>query len=311
MSQQSPTDNILKISRDLIRKQKYSEAAEVLQNMLEQNPKDEDALELLGLARFFGKQFEAARDAFEQLTKLNSGHTQGWVNLGAVQNRLGEFRKAIEALRRAVQRDRKCAEAYYNMGIAQRGLNMNTMAISAYKEALKLKPDLIEAQLNLGNIYFDMKNLGLALQCFQAAVKVDPTSKKALASLEKTQANQKNLRKIASPFGRLVDIDELGKQQDASGPRVLDSQQRKAERDLVNEVTKTVRAGAKEMVPMLDDSLHAQLHRLERIVLQTDGRFSSSEHVEVFSKTLGDLQRLKAVIVDGLGEIRQHLGSQK
>jgi tetratricopeptide (TPR) repeat protein len=229
------------------------------------------------------------------------------VNLGAVLNRLGEFRKAVEALRRALQKDRKCAEAYYNMGIAQRGQNLNTMAISAYKEAIKLKPGLIEAHLNLGNIYVDMKNMGLALQCFQAAVRLDPNSKKARSSLEKAQLNQQNARRVVSPFGRLVDVKELDRQNVETGPRELDAASRHAERELVQEVTRKVRAGAKEMLPMLEETLHGQLHRLERIVLQTENRFSSAENVESFSQTLGDLLRLRSVIKEGLGEIREHL----
>ena len=58
---------------------------------------------------------------------------------------------------------------------------------------------------------------------------------------------------------------------------------------------------------MLEETLHAQLHRLERIVLQSENRLSSAENVESFSQTLGDLRRLRTVIKEGLGEIREHL----
>jgi tetratricopeptide (TPR) repeat protein len=307
MTQQASGDSFLKLSRDLFRQKRYAEAAEILQIMLEKDPRDEVVLEMLGMARFYNKEFPAAREIFERHTKQNSGHAQAWVNLGAVLNRLGEFRKAVEALRRALQKDRKCAEAYYNMGIAQRGQNMNTMAISAYKEALKLKPNLIEAHLNLGNIYVDMKNMGLALRCFQTAVQLDPDSKKARSSLEKAQINQKNARREVSPFGRLVNIEELDRQNVETGPRELDAAGRRAERELVQEVTRKVRSGTKEMLPMLEETLHSQLHRLERIVLQSEVRLSSAENIESFSQTLGDLLRLRKVMRDGLAEIREHL----
>ncbi len=304
-------ENFQKQSRDFIRKQKYSEAAELLQNVLAADPGNEDAWELLGMARFFAKQLEPARVAFEQLTKLNSGHALGWVNLGAVLNRQGDYKKAIESLRRAIQKDRKCAEAYYNMGIAQRCLNMNTMAISAYKEAIKLKPDLIEAHLNLGNIYFEVKNLSLALLCFQTAAKLGPSSPKAKACLEKARQAQKDARRAESPFGRLVDVEQLDQrlhQQPATtGPRVLDAKHRIPERELVQNVTRRVRAAGKEVVPLLDDTLHAELHRLERIVLQNDAHLSSPQHLQQFSQTLNELQRLQAIISSGLGELRSHL----
>lgn len=307
MSQPSSIELELKQARDLIRRQQYTAAAQLLQKLHEADPKDEDILELLGMARFFGNDLEAARGTFNLLTQLNSGHVKAWVNLGAILNRLGDYKKAVEVLRRALQKDRKCAEGYYNMGIAQRGLNLNTMAISAYKEAIKLKPDLIEAHLNLGNIYVQMKNMGLALQCFQTAVRLDPDSAKAQSSLQKAQKTQKIARKVASPFGRLVDGTEMDQQQRSVEPRALDVAERTAERELVQEVTKKIRSSAKALVPLLDESLQAQLHRLQREVLQAESRLSAVEPIESFTETLNELEQLKTGIAEGLDEIRKHL----
>lgn len=307
MSQPHAVTTSLQQVRELFRGRKYAEAIELLQKLLEADPKDDDILEMLGMAFFYSKQYEAARDTFDRLTKANPLHQNAWTNLGATLNRLGEYKKAIEALRRAVQRDRKCAEGYYNMGIAQKAMNMNTMAISAYKEAIKLKPDLIEAHLNLGNIYAEMKNMGLALQCFQNALKHDPNSAKAKAALEKAQLNQKTARKVASPFGRLVNVNELDKQLRATGPRVLEPVTRNEERELVQNVTKTIRHSAKDLVPILEETLQAQLHRLQRAVLQTELRLASTEHLEEFTQTVDELQRLKSTVSEGLAEIRQHL----
>lgn len=304
MSEPTMRQALLKQSRDLMRKQKYSDAAELLQGMLDEDLENEDAWELLGLSRFLGNELDLAREAFEQLTKLNSGRAQGWVNLGAVLNRQGEFKRAAETLRRALQKDRKCAEGYYNLGIAQRGLNLNTMAISAYKEAIKFKPDFIEAHLNLGNIYVDLKNLGQALLCFQNAVRLNPSSKKAQFCLEKAKLLQSDSRKSVSPFGRLVDVEKLD-QQIAVGPRILDEKTRIAERETVREVTRVIRVAAKEVVPLLEESLHARLHQLERIVLQNDSHLSSADPAEAFSQDISELQRIWAVLKGGLAQTRQ------
>ncbi len=223
MSNESAAMQIIRSSRELIRGQKYAEACDQLQKLLEMDPREEDALELLGMANFLRREMEQARDCFERLTQLNPSHTKAWVNLGAILNRMGEHKKAIEALRRALQRDRKCAEAYYNMGIAQRALQMNTMAISAYKEAIKLSPEMVDAHINLGNIYMEMKNIGLALKCFQTALQHNPKSAKARNCLEKAKASQKISRREASPFGRLVNIEDLARQGTLTSSRELDS----------------------------------------------------------------------------------------
>lgn len=311
VSQNVTSDVSLKECRVLVREQKFPAAIKHLQILLQRDAENEDVLELLGLARFLSKDYAGARETFEELTRVNPAHIKGWVNLGAVLNRLGEHKKAVEVLRRTLQKDRKCAEAYYNMAIAQKAMNLNTMAISAYKEAIKLKPDLVDAHLNLGNIYVDMKNMGLALQCFQAALKHDPNSAKAKASLQNAQSNQKTLRKSTSPFGRLVDIEELDKQNADVAPRVLSAADRVTERELVQAVTKKVRTSVKELAPLLEESLPSQLHRLERVVLDTDNKMSSAEHFELFEESLALLEHLKASIAEELQQLRHQIGSGK
>jgi tetratricopeptide (TPR) repeat protein len=311
MSSQDQISPDLKTSKDLIRQRKFFEASELLQKMHEHDPRDEDVLELLGMACFMGGHLEDAQEAFETLTRLNPGHKKAWVNLGVVLNRMGDHKKAVEVFRRAIQKDRRCAEAYYNMGISQRAMDMNTMAISAYKEAIKIKPDMVEAHLNLGNIYLELKNNGLAIQCFQAALKANPNSKKAQASLEKANSNQKALRKEASPFGRLVDVDSLEHQQAETGPRDLSVHLRTEERELVQKITKSVRTNSRELVPILAEPLRDLLMRIQRLILQPDNRLSAGEQLDAYSEMLNQIQRLRNQIVEDLGEIRAHLNQQK
>jgi hypothetical protein len=72
-------------------------------------------------------------------------------------------------------------------------------------------------------------------------------------------------------------------------------------------VTRKVRSSAKSLVPAIEESLHAQMHRLQKIVLQTESRLSSAEQIESFSLTLDEIQQLKSSIAEGLEQIRQHL----
>ena len=291
MNKETPTTRAIQASRKLIRAQKYAEACQQLQKLLEVAPNEEGALELLGMANFFQKKLEPARECFERLTLLNPSHTKAWVNLGAILNRMGEHKKATEVLRRALQRDRKCAEAYYNMAIAQRASRMNTMSISAYKEALKLAPDMIDAHINLGNIYMEMKNIGLALQCFQAALRQDPESAKAKRCMETAQSIQKISRKQISPFGRLVQVADLSRQQDMTSWRELHPTARLAERETVQKHTKIVRTCAREMIAQLESTLPEQLHRLKIAILHIEERLEATELLQELETTMQELNR--------------------
>jgi Flp pilus assembly protein TadD len=102
MTKETSKTLAIKTSRKLIQTQKYAEACQVLQKLLEDDPNDEDALELLGLTSFFQQKLELARDCFERLSQLNPSHSKAWVNLGAILNRMREYKKATETLRRAL-----------------------------------------------------------------------------------------------------------------------------------------------------------------------------------------------------------------
>ena len=304
MTKETPTTKSLRESRELIRAQKYAEACQQLQKLLEDDPKEEDALELLGMANFFRKKLEPARECFERLTQLNPAHTKAWVNLGAVLNRMGEHKKATDVLRRALQRDRKCAEAYYNMGIAHRALQMNTMAISAYKEAIKLAPSMVDAHINIGNIYMDMKNIGLAMQCFQTALRHEPESAKARKCLETAQSTQKTSRKEASPFGRLVDIADLARQQKMSNSRVLDSTTRLAERETVQKRTKIARTTAREMIATLEGTLPQQLHRLKIAILHAEEHLDETDLLLKLETCIREINRQHAILRSASAEMQ-------
>ena len=309
MSSEPSLDDPLLKARQLLRSRQYEDAIQLLQNLQEDDVRAEDAIHLLGMAYFFSKDFQSAVKVFESLTQRFPMSAGGWVNLGATLNRLGEFRRAVEALRRAVQRDRRCADAWYNLGLAQRGMNMTTMAISAYKEALKLNPRMADAHLNLGRIYADSGNLSQAQKSFLEVLKIDPGSKKAQTLLESVQASLKAAKKTESPFGRLVNLEDLDRRSVSAAPRALPVAQRQHERDLVQAVTKKMRQDAKDLIPLLEESLHAQLHRLERIVLDSESRLQSIEPVDTFSVSLNELRQRMAVITGSLDEIRAHLSS--
>ena len=295
MTEEISAAKIIRKSRDLIKSHNYSAACDILQKLLEDDPGEEDALELLGMANFFQKDLAAARECFERLTQVNPSNTQAWVNLGAILNRSGEYKKATEVLRRAIQRNRKCVEAYYNMGIAQRGQQMNSMAISAYKEALKIQPDMVDAHINLGNLYIEMNNLGLAIQCFNAAIRHQPNSAKAKRCLEKAQSRQKETRKQASPFGRLVDVAKLDSQNQITVPRTLDRDTSNEEREIAKKQTKLIRANAKQLIEQLGTILPQHLHRIKIAILRIEEHVDASELLEQFSNSIELLKQLNEI----------------
>jgi predicted Zn-dependent protease len=307
MSDSDASVNIEARVRGLMRRKEFDAAIQLMQAELECDEPDGDLLELLGMAYFFNQQHEEARATFEKLTRREPMRTNAWVNLGAVLNRIGDHKHAADALRRALQRDRKCAIAYYNLGIAQRAMKQNTMAISAYKEALRANPALIDANMNLGKIYMEMNNVGLAIQCFNAVLKHDPESQKARALMEKLHQSQKVARRAESPFGRLVDEETLAAAQVEDTPRVLSAAVRNEERDFCRKLSREIRHHVREMVPVLDESLHSALQKLAVDTLQGENRSNDPELLNLLAESRLSLQRLQQKVSADCSRLREHL----
>lgn len=309
MSESKSNVDVVRQVRLLLRKKQFDEATSLLQKLLKESPANCEFRELLGTACFLRKDFGGAREQFEQVTKLEPLRASGWINLGAIENKLGEFRKAADALRRGLQKDRKNAEAYYNLGIAQKGLKLNTMAISAYKEAVKHKPDMIDAWVNLGHLYLEMRNFSLAQQCCQAILRLDPESRKAKAMLDQVSASHSSARRGASPFGRLVDEKTLASRQQNAAPRVLDPATRNSERDLIRDITKPCRKAGRAMKELLAERFQSEVHHLQVVILHGDPRMSNPELYEQFVSSIAELREYRRQILLGIEQMRNHLAN--
>jgi|GEM_PF-372422 len=294
-------------ARKLIRSGHPADAVALLQKLPIPAAETEDALALLGSAQFLSKDLKAARSSFEKLTQLHPAFPGGWVNLGAVLNKLGEHKKAVEALRRAIQKDSKCADAYFNMGIAQKAMNLTTMAINAWREAIRLNPDFFDAHFNLARLYGELKNLSMARKCVQDAIKLRPDSVRAQALLASLQTQQIESKKKESPFGRLVNTAELDRQAVSTSARVLTAARRQTERELVQDVTKKIRQDARDLVPLLDETLAGSLHRLQRLIRDPLAPNHGEWPLEGFSQALRHLEEKMAVVTGGLDELRTFL----
>ncbi|MFY9253537.1 MAG: tetratricopeptide repeat protein, partial [Fuerstiella sp.] len=117
-----PTDATVQRARQLLQKKSFAEAIQLLTECLAADSANRNAQELLGMAYFMDKQYLPAKEAFNQLTRMDPVYAPGWVNMGAVQNLLQDFQGATKTLRKAIQKDKKCASAYYNLGIAQKAM---------------------------------------------------------------------------------------------------------------------------------------------------------------------------------------------
>ena len=88
----------------------------------------------------------------------------------------GEFKKAIEAYKKAIE-IKADEDAYYNMGLAYTMLNEKVSfeeAIKAYKKAIGINSDKDEAYYNMGGVYTILNKFEKAIKAYKEAIEINP-----------------------------------------------------------------------------------------------------------------------------------------
>jgi tetratricopeptide (TPR) repeat protein len=81
---------------------------------------------------------------------MNDDETERYFQKGIACLVSGQYDKAIEPFRKAIEIKPAYAEAHNNLGVTYHKLELYDKAIDTYKEAIKIKPDFADAHLNMG-----------------------------------------------------------------------------------------------------------------------------------------------------------------
>ena len=185
-----------------------SDAEAIYRAVLASDPRNADALHLLGMLSYEAGRHEAATaliaeaihanphvaafhsnlgnvleargelpDAllcFEQALRLEPDYPEAHVNLGNTLQRLERFEEAVAHYRQALLLSPCCAEAHNNLGNALRARGQLAEAIACFERALELKPDYAEAYSNLATVFRDQDRLEEAERYYRQALRLNP-----------------------------------------------------------------------------------------------------------------------------------------
>lgn len=83
--------------------------------------------------------------------------------LGVIAHQTGKHEEAVQLIIRALQRNPADAAAHCNLGTAYRALNRLDEAVGSYEKAIELKSDYSLARRNLSQIHMSRSNIGSGL----------------------------------------------------------------------------------------------------------------------------------------------------
>jgi tetratricopeptide (TPR) repeat protein len=152
---------------------RLQQAEAVYRQILNQEPKNADALHLLGvLAHQCGHHANAA-DLIRKSLAL-APRAPAYTNLGESLRMLGKLDEAIPVVQKAIELNPASAEAIGNLGLIYAEMGKADEAIAQYQKAIEINPKLPQTLNNLGNALLKQKKLDEALAAYDRALVIDP-----------------------------------------------------------------------------------------------------------------------------------------
>jgi tetratricopeptide (TPR) repeat protein len=161
---------LLQDGLDMHRRGAVTDAAARYAQILKFEPKNVDALCLLGVAYGeLGRSAEAVK-FFRKAIKVAPKHAAAHNLLGVALKQLGRTEKALASFERAISQQPDFIDAYVNRADLLIALNKPTEAVGTYDRALAIRPSFFQGWCNRGVVLERMGRLEEAIASYDRAI---------------------------------------------------------------------------------------------------------------------------------------------
>ncbi|NEQ26853.1 MAG: tetratricopeptide repeat protein, partial [Microcoleus sp. SIO2G3] len=154
--------------------ERFAEAAQTCQQILQQQSNHVGALHLIGLIAARQDRFEQAIAIYRRVIDLHPPHLEAHNNLGIALMQLGRTEEAIACYRQALTFAPHSAEVRVNLGNALQAQGKIVASIRCYEQALARNPNLAAAHKNLAHVLRMQGQLAAALLHHQRSIALSP-----------------------------------------------------------------------------------------------------------------------------------------
>ena len=183
---------------------RLSEAERTYRQFLEVNPRQPDALYLLGIIADQSGRHAAAVNLIGQAIGLRGDVPVYHNSLGIALGGLGRFGEAATHYKRALTLKPDFVDAHFNLGNVLQEQGRLDEAIAHYQRAVALKPGYAEAHNNLGNSLKQQGKLDEAMAHYQRAIALKPDYAEAHSNLGRVFKEQSKFAKAMVHYQRAL-----------------------------------------------------------------------------------------------------------
>jgi len=139
--------------------------------------------------------------------KTSPSSHQNRNNLGDYYSRHGNFERAVEEFKKAIEIKSNYTDAYHNLANTYWQMGKADLAIENYQKALEFNPNLWQSYQNLGGIYFKQEKFELAKEQIEKAVAINPENSIINSNLGIVYLKLGDKTKAKKAFLKALEVD--------------------------------------------------------------------------------------------------------
>lgn len=170
----NPVRKKLALAAEHQKEGRHEEAATLYREVLRNNPKNVDALRMLGVLAFGEGNIDEAERLLRRAVAAAPDFVNAIIDLGLALKEQSRIEEAIECFRQATKLEPKNIKAHYQLAQILSPAALSDEAIDSYEKVLELRPKHGGALLGLGHVLKTMGRQEEAVESYRKCIAAKP-----------------------------------------------------------------------------------------------------------------------------------------
>jgi predicted O-linked N-acetylglucosamine transferase (SPINDLY family) len=185
----------------------FDRSSSILKKILQVNPKNLPALELIGLIKILQGDSKEASVWLGKAVLIDPNQFSIQYNLAYALADSGKKKESLIHHQKAITLAPNDPKAWFNFGKTVSDLESDNEAINYYKNAIELKNDFYDAWYNLGITFSKLKKYQEAIKCYEKTIDIAPNFYKAWVNRGIAFYNLKHYEQAIHSYEQAITLD--------------------------------------------------------------------------------------------------------